>query len=45
MYEISQLSGQTYVDRYADRPPRPDASAMDVALSPGATAGLQGVAG
>ena len=24
MYEISQLSGQNYVDRYADRPARPD---------------------
>jgi 1-acyl-sn-glycerol-3-phosphate acyltransferase len=44
MYEISQLSGQTYVDRYADRPPRPEPAspAMDDAL---ASAGLQGVAG
>jgi 1-acyl-sn-glycerol-3-phosphate acyltransferase len=32
MYELSQLSGQTYVDRYADRPSRPasESSAADV---------------
>jgi len=44
MYEISLLSGQTYVDRYAYRPPRPEpvSLAMDNAM---ASAGLQGVAG
>jgi 1-acyl-sn-glycerol-3-phosphate acyltransferase len=45
MYEISQLSGQTYVNRYADRPARPESGAFDETSSSAASASLQGVAG
>jgi 1-acyl-sn-glycerol-3-phosphate acyltransferase len=48
MYEISQLSGQTYVDRYGDRPARPEPVSTTIdepsLLSTG-TSGLHGGAG
>lgn len=48
MYEISQLSGQTYVDRYADRPERmtSESSMTDITSSrPAVLSGLPGTDG
>jgi 1-acyl-sn-glycerol-3-phosphate acyltransferase len=48
MYEISQLSGQTYVDRYADRPspPASESPATDISSScPSVLSGSPGTEG
>jgi 1-acyl-sn-glycerol-3-phosphate acyltransferase len=45
MYEISQLSGRTYVDRYADRPDRPTTESPIVGITSSRPAVLSGSPG
>ncbi len=45
MYEIAQLSGQTYVDRYADRPAPPTSESPTVGIRSTRPAVLSGSPG